>query len=58
MNDERLEKLGTYFVYFDLYNTLGITFEQFVEKVKKGTWKLFENHHDNHLHDAVRLGGR
>lgn len=53
MNDERLEKLGTYFVYFDLYHTLGITFEQFVEKVKKGTWQLFENHNDNHLHDVV-----
>ena len=38
MGDERLERLGTYFVHFELRKRLGITFEQFVEWVERGIW--------------------
>jgi len=33
-----IEKLGTYFVYHDLHNRYGITFERFVHMVKLGVW--------------------
>ena len=36
--DERLERLGTYFVHFELRTRLGITFEQFVEWAHRGVW--------------------
>lgn len=38
MSDERLDKLGRYFVYFDIRKKYGITFEQFVNLVAKGLW--------------------
>ncbi|CAB4142615.1 hypothetical protein UFOVP451_33 [uncultured Caudovirales phage] len=38
MSDERIEKLGTYFVYFDIRQRYGITFERFVNIVSKGGW--------------------
>jgi hypothetical protein len=40
MNDDLLEKLGIYFVYHDIYNRLGITFETFIDKWSRGVWKL------------------
>lgn len=36
INDELLEKLGTYFVYHDLHRRYGITFEKFVERWMRG----------------------
>ena len=39
MSDERLEKLGIYFLYFDVKESWGITFEQFVKFVEIGLWE-------------------
>jgi len=36
INDELLEKLGIYFVYHDIYNRYGITFESFVDRWVRG----------------------
>lgn len=36
MNDEMLERLGTYFVYHDVYNKTGVTFESFVSRWQRG----------------------
>lgn len=36
IDDEILDKLGVYFVYHDLYNRYGITFETFVKRWSKG----------------------
>ena len=41
MPDERLDKLGTYFVHFDINKRFGITFERFVEMVEQGTWPMW-----------------
>jgi len=41
MNDNRLEKLGTYFVYHQIKERYGITFERFVQKVLNGTWEAY-----------------
>ncbi|WP_262495866.1 hypothetical protein [Paenibacillus sedimenti] len=38
MPDERLERLGTYFVHFGIRERYCITFEQFIEKVVNGAW--------------------
>jgi hypothetical protein len=38
IDDERLERLGTYFVHFELRTRLGITFERFVEWAERGIW--------------------
>ena len=38
MNDDLLEKLGIYFVYHDIYNRLGITFEAFVGRYMNDAW--------------------
>ena len=40
MNDDLLEKLGIYFVYNDIYNRFGITFESFIDKWSRGVWEL------------------
>lgn len=40
INDELLEKLGAYFVYHDIYNRYGITFETFVERWMRGTLEI------------------
>ncbi len=39
MSDETLDKLGTYFIYFDIQNRYKITFKNFVKKYQKGTWE-------------------
>lgn len=36
INDEMLDKLGTYFVYHEVYNRYGITFESFVDRWSRG----------------------
>lgn len=36
MTDETLDRLGTYFVYHDIYNKYGITFEIFVGRWQRG----------------------
>lgn len=33
-------KLGEYFVYHNLHERYGWTFEQFVEKVRNGAWEV------------------
>lgn len=38
MTDEQLDRLGRYFVYNQVRERYGLTFEQFVEKVRRGTW--------------------
>ncbi|MGG4032988.1 hypothetical protein ABEV74_04660 [Paenibacillus cisolokensis] len=38
MPDERLEKLGEYFVHFQIGERYQITFEEFVRRVVIGTW--------------------
>lgn len=37
--DELLEKLGTYFVHFEIHSRYGISFEQFIAKVREGVWE-------------------
>ncbi|GKU79820.1 hypothetical protein [Paenibacillus sp. L3-i20] len=39
MSDELLNYLGNYFVNRDIRLTLGITFEQFLQHYKVGTWR-------------------
>ncbi|MCR8853148.1 hypothetical protein [Lysinibacillus fusiformis] len=36
INDEILDRLGTYFVYHAVYDNYGITFENFVERWIRG----------------------
>ncbi|HWL22948.1 MAG TPA: hypothetical protein VNR38_04235 [Ureibacillus sp.] len=36
IDDELLDKLGVYFVYHDIYNRYGITFETFVDRWMRG----------------------
>ncbi|MCS1391905.1 MULTISPECIES: hypothetical protein [Lysinibacillus] len=36
INDEMLDRLGTYFVYHAVYDNYGITFENFVERWLRG----------------------
>ncbi|BDH62212.1 hypothetical protein [Ureibacillus massiliensis] len=36
IEDDILEKLGVYFVYHDIYNRYGITFETFVDRWTRG----------------------
>lgn len=38
---DRIDKLGTYFVYHNVLSRYGFTFEQFVKKVDNGSWDLF-----------------
>ena len=40
INDELLEKLGTYFVYHEVYDTYGLTFESFVDRWTRGILEL------------------
>lgn len=39
MTDERLDNLGTYFIYFKIQIRYGVTFEQFVRMVDSGRWE-------------------
>ena len=36
IDDEILDKLGIYFVYHNVYEKYGVTFESFVERWRKG----------------------
>ncbi|WP_332647022.1 hypothetical protein [Lysinibacillus sp. 54212] len=36
IDDEMLDKLGVYFVYHEVYDRYGITFESFVERWVRG----------------------
>lgn len=38
---ERIDKLGTYYVYFNISERYGLTFERFVEMVDLGSWEEF-----------------
>ena len=38
MSDERLDKLGTYYVHFSINARYGITFERFVKLVTLNRW--------------------
>ena len=38
MSEEKINKLGTYFVHFNILETHGIPFYKFVEIVEAGTW--------------------
>ena len=40
IDDELLDKLGTYFVYHELYNRYGLTFETFVDRWTRGILEL------------------
>lgn len=40
INDELLERLGTYFVYHCIYERYGITFEIFVDRWMRGIIEL------------------
>jgi hypothetical protein len=37
----RLEKLQTYYDYFNVEQRYGLTFKQFVRKVEEGTWQPY-----------------
>jgi len=41
MLDERIDKLGKYFVHFKVRERFNITFERFIELVDNGRWKEF-----------------
>ncbi|MEI7027130.1 hypothetical protein [Paenibacillus sp. y28] len=41
MSDERLDKLGDYFVYHSVNARYGLTFEEFVARVQLGTWEAY-----------------
>lgn len=40
INDELLDKLGIYFVYHEVYNKYGITFESFVDRWSRGILEI------------------
>ncbi len=40
LTDEEVDRLGTYFSYHQFHDRIGITFEQFVKKVRNNTWEL------------------
>lgn len=40
INDELLDKLGIYFVYHEVYNRYGITFESFVDRWTRGILEI------------------
>ncbi|MEK4700480.1 hypothetical protein MKX47_12860 [Solibacillus sp. FSL R7-0668] len=40
INDEVLDKLGIYFVYHEVYNKYGITFESFVDRWSRGILEI------------------
>ncbi|WP_269320842.1 hypothetical protein [Brevibacillus borstelensis] len=41
MNDDRLERLGTYFVFHQIRERYEITFETFVRRVQSGAWEAY-----------------
>ncbi|WP_281170088.1 hypothetical protein [Paenibacillus pinihumi] len=41
MPDDLLDKLGEYFVYHSIGERYRITFEQFLGKVRAGTWEAY-----------------
>ena len=41
VNDDMLERLGVYFVYHNLYERYGITFESFVDRWERGINSLY-----------------
>ncbi|WP_264373584.1 hypothetical protein [Paenibacillus psychroresistens] len=41
MSEDLLERLGNYFTHFNVMDRYGITFEQFVEKWRSGTWDAY-----------------
>lgn len=38
---ERVDLLGDYFVYHDIYGRFGLTFESFLDKVHNNTWQEY-----------------
>jgi hypothetical protein len=42
-SDDRIDKLGEYFVYFKIKERFQITFERFVEVVDSGQWSLYQS---------------
>jgi hypothetical protein len=40
--EERIDKLGDYFVYFNIRERFEITFERFVQIVDSGQWPLYQ----------------
>lgn len=38
MDMDRIDKLGVYFIYHNILERFGLTFESFVYKVDNGTW--------------------
>jgi hypothetical protein len=41
MDDKRLDKLATYFLYFNVRERYSITFERFVSIVERGGWREY-----------------
>jgi hypothetical protein len=39
--DKRIERLGQYFVYFNIHDRYNLTFERFVQLVNSGIWTEF-----------------
>jgi hypothetical protein len=39
MTDEMLDRLGNYFIYFEVMNKWGIEFHEFVSLVLKNRWE-------------------
>ena len=42
-NPDRIDKLGVYFVHFNIGDRFGLTFEEFVNKVDNGGWEVIIN---------------
>lgn len=38
MGGDRIDKLGVYYIYFNIGVRYGLIFEEFVKKVDDGTW--------------------
>jgi hypothetical protein len=41
-NEDRIDKLGEYFIYFNIKERFEITFERFVQIVDSGQWSLYQ----------------
>lgn len=40
VSSDRIDRLGSYFVYFDLLERFNMTFEEFVITVDSGNWDI------------------
>lgn len=43
MTEKELDRLASYFIYFDVHKRYGLSFQRFIEMVERGTWEEWQN---------------